>query len=370
MVLKDSESEMKQFFRKYPYWFLCVISIFLVGLYWSLWASDRYVSESNVVLESPQIAAPTLSFSSLLSGGATSGDMLLLRDYLLSVDMLRYIESELGFREHYASTEIDIFSRLFDKSAPIEDLHEYYLKRVAVELDDYAQVLRIRVQAFSPEMAHAITSLLLSKGEAHMNAMGQRLAEEQVRFLEGQVSQLSESFNATRQSLLDYQNKTGLVSPTGTVESLSVVVANLEAQLANLKAKRTVLASYQSTRSPEVLRVGSEINALNQQITQERARMAQQSGGALNVMSSEYQTLELQAKFAQDSYSGALAALENTRIEAARKLKQVSVLQSPTLPEYPVEPRRFYNIIVFAIVALFLGLILQMLVLIVKDHRD
>jgi capsular polysaccharide transport system permease protein len=149
-----------------------------------------------------------------------------------------------------------------------------------------------------------------------------------------------------------------------------MVVANLEAQLANLKAKRTVLASYQSTRSPDALRVASEIKALNQQIAQERARMAQQSGGALNVMSSEYQTLELQAQFAQDSYSGALAALENTRIEAARKLKQVSVLQSPRLPEYSVEPRRLYNSVVFAIIALFLGLILHMLVLIIKDHRD
>ncbi len=362
---------MKHLFRQYPYWFLCFVSIVLVTGYWSLWASDRYVSESNVVLESPQIAAPTLSFSSLLSGaGGASGDMLLLRDYLLSVDMLRKVDSEVGFREHYASSKFDIFSRLFDERAPIEDLHEYYLNRVSVELDDYAQILRIRVQAFSPEMAHAIASLLLSAGEDHMNAMGQRLAEEQVRFLEGQVSQLSDNFNATRQSLLDYQNKNGLVSPTGTVESLSMVVANLEAQLANLKAKRTVLASYQSTRSPDVLRVASEIKALNQQIAQERARMAQQSGGALNVMSSEYQTLELQAQFAQDSYSGALAALESTRIEAARKLKQVSVLQSPTLPEYSVEPRRLYNSVVFAIIALFFGLILHMLVLIIKDHRD
>jgi len=63
-------------------------------------------------------------------------------------------------------------------------------------------------------------------------------------------------------------------------------------------------------------------------------------------------------------------ALENTRIEAARKLKQVSVLQSPTFPEYPVEPRRLYNTVVFAIIAFLAGLIIQMLVLIVKDHKD
>ena len=65
-----------------------------------------------------------------------------------------------------------------------------------------------------------------------------------------------------------------------------------------------------------------------------------------------------------------LAALENTRIEAARKLKQVSVLQSPTLPEYPVEPKRLYNSVVFALIALFVGLIGQMLVLIIEDHKD
>jgi capsular polysaccharide transport system permease protein len=362
---------MKQFFRQNPYWFICLISIVLVSGYWAVWASDRFVSESNVVLESPQIAPPQLSFSSLLSGTASgSGDMLLLRDYLLSVDMLRKVDDELGFREHYASQGVDVFSRLADKQAPMEELHEYYLKRISVELDEYAQVLRIKVQAFSPGMSHAIASLLLQEGENQMNAMGQRLAEEQVRFLEKQVQQLSEHFQLARRKLLDYQNANGLVSPTGTVESLNAVVANLEGQLANLKARHTALSSYQSARSPEVLRVFSEIKALNQQIGQERARMAQQSGGALNAVSSEYQTLELKAQFAQESYSTALAALENTRIEAARKLKQVSVLQSPTFPEYAVEPERFYNSVVFTILALFVGLIMQMLVLIIKDHRD
>ena len=354
-----------------PVWFACFLSIGLVALYWTFGASDRYVSEANVVLESPQIGPPTLSFSSLLSGaGAGSADMLLLRDFLLSVDMLREIEQQLPFRDHYADHSIDIISRLFDHDAPIEDLHEYYLERISVELDEYAKVLRVRVQAFTPEMAHQITRLLLQRGEAHMNAMGQRLAEEQVRFLEVQVGGLNERFNAARRALLDYQNENGLVSPTGTVQSLSAVVANLEGELTSLKAKRSVLVSYQSANSPEVVRNNAQIQAVVDQIALERARMAQQSGGALNTVSSEYQTLELKAQFAQESYSGALAALENTRIEAARKLKQVSVLQSPTLPEYAVEPERLYNTTVFTILALFLALIAQMMLLIIKDHRD
>lgn len=357
--------------KRYPYWFVCLLSIVVVGCYWGFWASDRYVSEANVVLESPQIAPPELNFQSLMTGGGNNnGDMLLLRDYLLSVDMLRKADQELDLREHYAQSDIDYFSRLSAVELPIEEFHEYYLKRTSVELDDYAGVLRIKVDAFDAEKAHALANFLLREGERHMNDMGQRLAEEQVNFLEKQVKKQAQQFDKARDALIEYQNENGLVSPTGTVESISSVVASLEGELAKLKAKKSALLSYQSQRSSEVQRVEAEIRALTEQINWEQARMAQQSGGALNVISSEYQELELRAQFAQESYSGALMALENTRIEAARKLKQVSVLQSPTLPEYPQEPRRLYNTVVFAIIAILAGLILQMLVLIVKDHKD
>jgi capsular polysaccharide transport system permease protein len=324
---------MHSFIKRNPYWFICLLAIVIVGFYQLFWASDRYVSEANVVLESPQLSAPTLNFQSLLSGGGSNNsDMLLLRDYLLSVDMLKYVDEQLGFRSHYSASEIDFWSALSDPDVPTEELHKYYLEHVNVELDDYAGVLRIKVSAFTPEMAHAMATLLLAEGEQHMNQMGQRLAEEQVRFLESQVDQLAIKFDQARQALIEYQNENGLISPTGMVESINAVVASLEAQLANIRAKRTALLSYQSPQSADVRRVEAEIDALLNQIAQERARTAQQAGGALNVLSSEYQTLELKVQFAQQSYSGALAALENTRIEAARKLKQVSVLQNPTLP--------------------------------------
>lgn len=348
-----------------------MILIFLVSVYWSVWASDRYVSHANVVLESPQISTPEVNFSALLSGSgsANTADMLLLRDYLLSVDMLQILVEKADFREQYANNG-DFISRLGNSNAPLEELHDYYLKRVSVELDDYAGVLRINVEAYTPSEAHKIAQLLLIEGEKHMNEMGRRLAEEQVAFLESQVAELKKEFDSSRQDLLDYQNENGLVSPTNTVENINSVVATLEGQLAIAKARKTALSSYQSARSTEMMRVDSEISALNQQIQKERDRVAKQTGNALNAISSEYQTLQLQAQFAQESYSGALSALQNTRIEAARKLKQVSILQSPTMPQYPEQPERLYNIVVFLVISLFLTLIVNMLILIVRDHRE
>lgn len=364
--------KLRSVLQKYPHIALVFLLTLIMSFYWGVIASNRYVSEANVVLESPQLSAPAFNFQSLLGGGAGAnrGDMLLLRDYLLSVDMLNQLQAGLDIRRHFSASHIDYFSRLKDINTPTEKLHRYFQKRVSVELDDYAQVLRVRVQAFDPETAQSIAQMMLSEGERHMNAMGKRLAEEQVRFLEAQVLQLEERLDQTIAELIDHQNQSGLVSPQGTVESISAVVAGLESQLATLSARRSAMLSFQSPRSPEVLRIDSEIKAVNEQIIRERSRMAQSTGDALNVLTSEYQALELKMQFARESYSAALMALENTRIEAARKLKQVSVLQSPTLPEFATEPRRVYNITVFALVSLFLALIVHMLILIIKDHRD
>jgi capsular polysaccharide transport system permease protein len=362
---------MRKLISRHSHLNICIFLICCVSIYWGAIASDRYVSESNVILESPQIAMPTLSFQSLLSGtGGASGDMLLLRDHLLSVDMLKAVEKKLNFRSHYSDTNIDFFSRLKKSQSTIEELHQYYLKQVSIELDEHAQVLRIKIDAFSPKMANNIAALLLSEGETKMNLMGQRLAKEQVVFLELQVAQLNDKFITARQLLLDYQNANGLVSPTSTVTSLNTVVSDLEAKLSELNTKRTIMTSYQSLLSPNVVGINREINALSQQINHEKSRITTRDGRALNSVSSEYQTLELKAQFAQESYSGALSALERIRIEASRKLKQISILQTPTYPEYPIKPRRTYNSLSFAIISLFITLILHMLLIVIRDHKD
>jgi capsular polysaccharide transport system permease protein len=357
-------------FRTHPYWLVCLVAIFVYGFYQAVVATDRYVSTAHVVLNSPQMGIPDLDFGSILAGTSGSSDLLLLRDHLLSVDMLRKLNDRLDLRPHYSARKIDRLSRMASPDLPMEKFHAYYLSRVEVVFDEYSKLLRIRAQAFDRETAHAIVEMLLVEGEAHMNAMGRRLAAEQVRFIEGQVEELAHRVTASRDALLGFQNKHGLVSPRATVENLSAIVAGLEGELAKLQAQRTALATTRSEISPEMLNLRAQINALQNQIKIERARMATGSGDALNRTTVEFETLELQARFALELYSSALAVLENTRVEAARQLKQVSVLQFPTLPEYSTEPRRLYKTTVFAILALLAALIAHMLALIVRDHRD
>jgi capsular polysaccharide transport system permease protein len=51
-------------------------------------------------------------------------------------------------------------------------------------------------------------------------------------------------------------------------------------------------------------------------------------------------------------------------------LKKVSVLQYPNEPQYPLEPRRIYNTLIFILFALMVAGIMHLLAAIIRDHKD
>jgi len=357
--------------KKSPIFMMAIIASLIAVLYWGVLVKERYVSSAHVVLQTPDIAPPELSFSSMMAGAAATdtSDLLYLREYLQSVDVLKALDEKLGIKEHYSADSVDVFNRL-DREAPIEFFHEYYLSKVNVALDSYSNVLVVSVAAYTAEMAHKITSEMLSLGESHMNKMGQRLANEQLGFIENQVQELASKLEVAQQAVLQYQNEKGLISPTQSTESLFAITAQLNAELIKLKAERNALLTVMSRTSPDIKRLESNIVALQSQIDAERAKMTGSSGQALNKVSADYNTLLLKAQFAQEIYSNALATLEATRVEAARKLKQVSILQSPSMPEYPVDPDRMYSITVSIILILLISIILGLILAVIKDHKD
>lgn len=294
----------------------------------------------------------------------------MLRDYLLSVGMLKKLDAELKLRAHYSGWLLDPISKFWFEQAPVEWLHRYYLSRVSIELDDYSGLLFVNVQGFSPEMSQAIAIMLLREGDAFMNQMGHQLAQTQVDFLENQVSQMQKRALEARQALLSFQNKKGLASPQAAAENVVTIVAKLQANLSELQTQRSAVQAYLVVSHPTVVQLNQQIAAVEKQITQEQAKLAAPSGKPLNQTVEEYQRLEMQAAFTDAVYKTAISALERGRIEATRTIKKISVLQAPTLPEYPLEPRRLYNTLLSFLVAFLLAGVTQLLVAIVHDHKD
>jgi len=370
--LRGRTTRLAKALRKRGVFGIAAVVCVAATAYWGLVASDRYVSQANVIVQRTDLAGGhTMDFSSLLGGvNGSRSDELLLRNYLLSMDMLRKLDKELNLRAHYSDRARDPLSRMWTKDVPDEWFLQYYLSRVSVELDEYSGVLVIKAQGYDARTAQAITTLLVREGERAMNEMAHQLARDQVAFVEKQVAQMAERFQRTRQAVVRFQNTHGLVSPQSRAEQLNSVVERLNAQRTELQTRRTALLGYLEPRAAGVVEIDLQIEAIDKQLAQEQARLTSTSGKALNSTVEEYQRLEMEAGFANDVYKTALVALEKGRVEATRNLKKVSVVQSPTLPQHALEPRRGYNIIVSVLVTLLLAGVVHLLAAIVRDHKD
>jgi len=351
-----------------------ILVLAVIGtLYWLLIASDRYVSEANVIIrKTDSVSVPSFDISMLVSGigGVNRADQLLLREYLLSVDMLKQLDAQLDLRSHYSDGRRDLVSRMWFKDASMEWFHRHYLSRVEVVYDDFAGVLRVKAQAYDPKTAQLVSSMLVKEGERYMNQLGHDLAEVQVSFLNTQVNLAQLRFQQASQALLNFQNSKGLLSPQATAESISTVIAGLESQRAQLQTQLAALPRTLDRDHPNIMMLNQSLAAVDRQIEQEKAKLATPAGKTLNVTVEEFHRLQMEVSFTQDLYKAALAALEKGRMDATRMLEKVSTLQAPTLPEYPLEPRRIYNSLITLLFAAMLAGILKLLESIVLDHVD
>lgn len=347
------------------------IPFLMAAVYWTVLASDLYESAARVVIQrsSGEPAAGSQLASLIGVQGSSMKDALVVREHILSHDMLTKADAQLGLREHYSDRSADFISR-FSSSASREDFFEYFLNRVDVNIDEQSSVIEIRARAYSSEKAKAIVSFLIRESERYINRVGQQLAMGQVEFASLQLDKSRARVSSANKGLVAFQNQYGLVSPEGETQQISSIVRSLEAELAERKARLKTLGAYLNGSAPDIRLLKAQIAALEDQIDKERKKITGVDGEPLNQLNVTYQSLYSDLEFSRDSYGTTLAALEAARLEAGHKLKHLVVVESPVWPDEARYPRRVYNLITFSIVLLLLYWITQLAIATVKDHMD
>lgn len=351
--------------------YLAMIAVCVGYCLYYLLASDRYVSDATIIIQNTEQMGPmNTDLGSLLGRGPSFIDLKLLEEHLQSIDMLNKLDAALDLRAHYSDSSHDFVTRMWFNDASIEWFHRHFCARVSVYFDLQAGVLRISSQAYTPKMAHDITTMLVQEGERYMNEISHDMARKQINFLDTQVEKAQEQMKEATEKLLAFQNDNGIVSPKDTFESHHRIIGNLESQRTNLQTQLGALPRNLDRNHPTRRAMLNSLQAVEKQISAEKAKLASTEGHPLNSIMEESRRLELDLKFKQDIYKSSLVALETGRMDAARMLKIVSVIQSPTMPEYAMEPRRVYGILSTLVVTLFLLGIARLMESIVLDHVD
>ncbi|WP_252180270.1 hypothetical protein [Endozoicomonas sp. 4G] len=352
-------------------WFTGIVLIpwLLCALYFTLIASDRYVSEASFLIERSDSGGASMEGLSLF--GITpqaSNDQRILETFIQSPDMLEHLNKELNIRQHYIDSA-DWLSRL-SPSASQEDFLDYYRSHITVHYDDTNGMLEMEVQGFEPEYTKQVTDQILLKSESFVNEISHNLANEQLTFVRSEVERAEQRLKDFTRRLLNFQNETGLLSVEQQGAALSGIMNELQAELVRNETELQTLTSYLNQNSSQVVALKQRIEALKAQIITEKDKLVDSESTSLNDLAAQQQELQLDLDLATQAYTSALVALETTRTEASRKLKQLVVVSSPYQAQDAKYPKVAYTLINILLVLLMIFALARMIRATIREHRD
>lgn len=349
---------------------LVLAASLLVVFYYSLIASPRYVSESQFVVKQASSAEPQLmGLAAIATTSSSTRDSLIIKQYIESRAMAEALDKTIQLKAHYQDNQWDTISGL-SSAASIEDYVAYYQSHVTVRHDEMADIIYIEAQAFTSEYALLLGQTLLELSEKFINALGDKMAKEQLAYAQKEVERLYGAMKTQQNQLLSFQNQNQLYSPEQQGSALLEAVGELQGNIISQEAKLKEMSAIMRSDSAQVKGQIILLDSLKQQLLEEKSKLTSKDQQSLNQVTANYQEIKLGSELAAGMYQGALTSMEAVRADAYRKLKHLLVIQNPALPESDQYPRRIYSIVTWFISLLLVYLLGRLVWSIIKEHQE
>ncbi|WP_050088791.1 capsule biosynthesis protein [Yersinia intermedia] len=351
---------------------MILIPMLLLILYLLIFSQPRYLSESKVAIKhSNDLNGSNLNVALLMGAGNPSSaeDALYLKEYINSPDMLAVLDKQLDFRQAFGHSGWDFFYHLSD-SATREQFLNYYRNRISVSYDDKTGLLTIGTQGFSPEFAQKFNQAVLKESERFINEISHRIAREQLLFAENEMKDARTRLNSSKTELLTYQNSNNILDPEAQALAATSLINTLVSQRIQMEAELRNLLTFLREDAPQVVSAQNALKSLASQIDNEKSKVTAPDGLKLNRMAVDFEEIKAKVQFDTDIYKLTLTSIEKTRVDAARKLKMLSVISSPQLPQESKFPSSLYLLISWLLVCCLLFGTVKLLLTVIDDHKD
>lgn len=344
----------------------------LVGIYFGIIASDIYISEGRYAVRTSDPSSVSVGvLGSVLAGAGTesaSEDATIVRDYILSHDMLTELNQRLGIREHYQSKIVDFLSRL-DEQVSNEELLDYYRDMVEVNIDSATNITTIRVRAFDAELARQMADIIIEKSEHLVNRLSDRIINDTLEFARNEVAKSEDRVRMASEALTKFRSETQSIDPGEETSAVLGIVTGLESQLASARAELIEAQNFMQSDSIQVKVLENKVQALKAQVQSERQRLASEgTAHDYTRLIDRYQPLIVEQELARHRYESTLTSLELARAEAQRKQRYLLRFVQPLVPDMAVEPERFKSTFIIFIGLCIVYAIGGLIWAAIKDH--
>lgn len=324
--------------------------------------ASLYITEDNSVKSS----GFNLALLGLSSSGSTR-DILVLKAFIESQTLMEKLDNDLNLLRHWSSNKYDIFSRL-EQNYEREYALEYYNKRIKVDVDTEAQLLNISVQTFEREFSKKLLDRILFYSQEFVDNLNKNVSNSQLVFLDEVVKNSEEDLMEEKKNLQRFQDRNGIFSTEIATQSIAHTIANLEQKLAADQAEFNSRKGELSEKAPQLLQLNARIGALKEQIARENGRLAGGTGKTLSELDSELREIKMRVEYKTLRYKAHLEALETAQLETARRMRFLTIVSAPTLPDASLYPDRPYSILTGSILSLMLYFFVSISVAVIREH--
>lgn len=353
-------------------WIVIAAPMALLVIYLVIFSQPRYMSESKVAVKRPSdIEASGLNVGLLLGASTSSSgeDSLYLKEYINSADMLKVLDKQLDFHDAWSHSGLDFIYHL-SKDTTAEQFLNYYRDRISVVFDEKTGLLTIQTQGFTPEFSQRFNKAVLKESERFINELSHKIARDQQNFAQEELRQARVRLDKSKAELLNYQNQNNILDPEVSATAATSLVMTLQGKKVELEAELRNLLSYLREDAPQVISIRNSVKALQAQIDAEQNKITAPGDKKLNSMAADFDEIKARVTFDTEIYTMAIKAIEKTRLEAARKLKVLSVISSPQQPEESSFPRSGYLLASWLLVCCLLFGTIKLLLAVIEDHKD
>jgi len=311
-------------------------------LYYAFWSTPGYVSEVRFVVRSsvPLLSRDRYSSETVEPKVKIVQDTAVLLNYLVSPAIIRDLQKEIDLNHIYGRDDIDVFSRL-GKNATKDDILDYWKSRSSAKVNPKSGIVELRVIAFSPSESRDLVKVVLKLAENKINQLSSDMWQNVLVSTQKDVEVATKEVSDLRGKLRDTQNRTGVFDVDLSAASLSSVLTNVEASLAEVKSRRVALSRSVGEQSPQLSDLDRRLAGLEEQAKELRARAAGLSNdgaGNLADFSSVFDKLKLDLGIAESKLKSAVEDLEKVKLVSTLQLVYVDSFTEPTLPDNSTYP--------------------------------
>lgn len=355
---------------------IVVIPTLISIIYFGLIASKVYISESTLVIRTPEKSSPSM-LGQILQGvgfSTSQNDAYTVKDYITSRDAMETLIKKMDLKQQFEKNSIDPFNRfggfIYWKNN-LEEFYKYYQHMVLTSLDPLSTILTLKTRAYTAKDAQEMNSLLLAQSEDLVNKLNDRGQRDMIDFAQENLDKAEMKAKEAALAVGKYRNEFGVINPEKQSTIPLQQIAKLQDQLIATQVQIMQIETI-SKGNPQLPSLRQRAILLKDEIAKETAHVAGAGANNKSLASKavEFQRLSLDSEFADRELVSAMASLQQARTQAQRQHIYIERISEPNLPDASTEPKRLQDILATLLLTLIIWGIVSILNAGVREHYD